>query len=95
MPEVENRQFSKFEVTVGIDELAKGRGSVVFRILVDGVEKKKSGPMTGMTPPKTLTVEGLENAERLLLVVDDTGDGALNDLANWADPVLYLKGTEN
>ncbi len=90
-----NKQFSRFDVTVGIDAIAKGRGSVGFRILVDGREKGKlgkSGPMTGMTLPKTLSVEGLEDAERLLLVVDDAGDGADNDLANWVDPVLTVKG---
>ena len=89
-----NRQFSTFEVTVGIDAIANGRGSVEFKILVDGVERKKSGPMSGMTLPKTLLVEKLENAERLLLWVDDTGDGAENDLANWVNPVLRVKETE-
>lgn len=89
-----NKQFSKFEVTVGIDAMAKGRGSVGFRILVDGVEKKRSGPMTGMTLPKTLAVDGLDKAERLLLWVDDAGDGSEKDLANWIDPVLYLKETK-
>ncbi|MBM4148939.1 MAG: hypothetical protein FJ224_07835, partial [Lentisphaerae bacterium] len=89
-----NKQFSKFEVTVGIDTMAKGRGSVVFRILVDGVERKTSGTMTGMTIPKTLMVEELDEAERLLLWVDEAGDGPDNDLANWADPILHVKETK-
>jgi hypothetical protein len=33
----------------------------------------------------------LQDAERLVLHVDDTGDGADNDLANWVEPVLLLK----
>ncbi|MBM4142044.1 MAG: hypothetical protein FJ225_00400 [Lentisphaerae bacterium] len=89
-----NGQFSRFDVTVGIDAAAKGRGSVGFRILVDGKETGKnckSGPMTGMTLAKTLSVEGLEDAERLLLLVDDGGDGAENDLADWVDAVLTVK----
>lgn len=87
-----NRQFSKFEVTVGIDAVTRGKGTVAFTVYVDGKEKKKSGLMSGMTIPKTLTVDGLDNAERLVLHVDDTGDGADdNDLADWVDPVLYLK----
>lgn len=89
-----NRQFSKFTVTVGIDAIAKGRGSVAFRILVDGVEKAESGPMSGMTLPKTLTVENLDEAERLLLLVEDAGDGAEDDLANWVEPVLIVKEAE-
>ena len=47
--------------------------------------------MSGMSIPKSLTVDGLENAERLVLYVDDTGDGPENDMANWVEPVLYLK----
>jgi hypothetical protein len=83
-------------VTVGVDASVKGQGSVGFRILVDGKEKGKngkSGLMTGMTLPKTLSVEGLENAERLQLWVDDGGDGPQNDLANWVDAVLTVKET--
>ena len=89
-----NRQFTKFTVTVGIDAIARGRGSVRFRIKVDGVEKANSGPMTGMTLPRTLTVENLDEAERLVLWVDDADDGAENDLANWVEPVLYLRDTK-
>jgi hypothetical protein len=89
-----NKQFSRFDVTVGIDTITKGKGSVVFRILVDGKEKGKtckSGLMTGMTLFKTLSVDGLEDAERLLLLVEDGGDGLENDVANWVDPVLTVK----
>ncbi len=89
-----NRQFSRFDVTVGVDASVKGKGSVGFRILVDGKEKGKngkSGLMTGMTLPKTLSVEGLEEAERLQLWVDDGGDGPENDLADWVDAVLTVK----
>jgi len=90
-----NKQFSKFTVTVGIDTIARGRGSVGFRILVDGEEKARSGPMTGMTLAKKLEVDGLEDAERLLLLVDDAGDGSEKDLADWVEPVLYLKELKN
>jgi len=86
-----NRQFSRFQVTVGIDAATQGKGTVGFKILVDGKEKAKSGPMTGMALPRTLTVDDLGKADRLLLVVDDGGDGSDNDLANWVEPVLYLK----
>ncbi len=86
-----NKQFSRFEVTVGIDAVTRGKGTVAFSIYVDGKEKRSSGTMSGMSIPKTLTVDGLQDAERLVLHVDDTGDGADNDLANWVEPVLYLK----
>ncbi|MCJ8331454.1 MAG: NPCBM/NEW2 domain-containing protein, partial [Lentisphaeria bacterium] len=86
-----NGQYSRFEVTVGIDASTRGRGTVGFRILVDGVEKAKSGPTTGMSRAKKLEVKDLAKAKRLLLIVDDGGDGAENDMANWVDPILYLK----
>jgi hypothetical protein len=86
-----NKQFSRFEATVGIDAITRGKGTVAFSIYVDGGEKRSSGTMSGMTIAKTLTVDGLENAERLVLRVDDMNDGNDNDLADWVDPVLYLK----
>jgi hypothetical protein len=89
-----NKQFSRFTVTVGVDAMARGRGSVGFRVLVDGIEKARSGPMTGMTLAKKLEVKGLKDGERLLLMVDDGGDGSENDLGNWIEPVLYLEDGE-
>jgi hypothetical protein len=86
-----NRQFSRFEATVGIDALTRGKGTVAFSVFVDGKERRSSGTMSGMSIPKSIAVDGLENAERLVLYVDDTGDGPENDLANWIEPVLYLK----
>jgi hypothetical protein len=86
-----NKQYTRFEVTVGIDAITEGKGSVSFRILVDGKEKAKSGLMSGMTLPKTLRVDDLDGAERLVLMVDDGGDGSDNDLADWVNPVLVVK----
>jgi hypothetical protein len=47
--------------------------------------------MSGMTLPKTLRVDDLDGAERLVLMVDDGGDGSENDLADWVNPVLVVK----
>jgi colicin import membrane protein len=85
-------QFSAFEVTTGIDGSTEGRGSVVFRIYVDGKERATSGLMTGFTKPKTLKVDKLDGAKRLILSVTDAEDGNRDDLANWIDGKLYLKG---
>jgi hypothetical protein len=84
-------QFSAFEVTVGVDGSTDGRGSVVFRVYVDGKEKVTSGLMTGFNKPKTLKVEDLGGARRLILSVTDAEDGNRDDLANWVDGKLYLK----
>jgi len=84
-------QFSAFEVTVGIDGSTEGRGSVVFRVYVDGKERASSGLMTGFSKPKTLKVDKLDDARRLILSVTDAEDGNRDDLANWIDGKLYLK----
>ena len=84
-------QFKAFEVTVGIDGSTEGRGSVVFRVYVDGKERANTGPVNGFSKPKTLRIDGLEGAQRLILSVTDAEDGNRDDLANWVDGKLYLK----
>jgi len=84
-------QFSSFEVTVGIDAVTDGRGSVVFEVLVDGKQRAQSERMTGFSKPQTLKVDELGNARRLSLVVKDGGDGNQDDLADWVDGKLFLK----
>jgi hypothetical protein len=64
---------------------------VVFRVFVDGKEKATSGLMNGFSKPKTLKVDGLEGARRLILNVTDAEDGNRDDLANWVDGKLFLK----
>jgi hypothetical protein len=85
------KQFRAFEVTVGIDANTEGRGSVVFRVFVDGKERATSGVVNGFSKPKTLKVDGLDGAERLILSVTDAGDGNRDDLANWVEGRLWLK----
>lgn len=84
--------FQKFEVTVGVDGSTEGRGSVIFRVFVDGKPRADSGLVNGFSKPLTLTVDKLEGAQRMILSVMDAGDGNKHDLANWVDGKLYLKG---
>ncbi len=71
--------------------VTEGRGSVVFRVYVDGKEKASSGLMNGVRKPKALKVDKLEGARRLILSVTDAEDGNRDDLANWVDGKLYLR----
>jgi hypothetical protein len=84
-------RFEAFEVTVGVDGSTEGRGSVVFQIYVDGKERATSGLMTGLSKPKVLRVDQLGQARRMILSVQDGGDGNRNDLADWVDGKLFLK----
>jgi hypothetical protein len=83
--------FERFEATVGIDGSTEGRGSVVFRVYVDGKLRADSGVVNGFDVAKTLTVDGLDKAGRMILSVTDAGDGDRNDLANWVNGKLVLK----
>jgi hypothetical protein len=84
-------QFKALEVTVGVDGSTEGRGSVVFKVYVDGKEKVNTGPINGFSKPKTIKIDDLTGAQRLILSVTDADDGNRDDLANWADGKLYLQ----
>ncbi len=86
-----NGQFARFTATVGVDAATSGKGSMVCKVYVDGVEQATSGPLTGFSPPRELRVDGLEAATRLTLRVEDGGDGNANDLADWVAAQLWLK----
>jgi len=84
-------QFSRFEVKTGIDASTDGKGTVVFKVFADGEERANSGLMNGFAVPAQLEVDELEDVNRLVLVVEDGGDGNDDDLADWVDGKLFLK----
>ncbi len=69
------------------------RGSVRFRVLVDGTERWSSPVLRGGDPPLDLPPIDLAGAEELELVVDDAGDGFAGDRADWLG--LYLVAAEH
>lgn len=84
-------RFARFEVTVGVDAAARGRGSMVFSVFGDGRLLATSGPMTGFSPPKTLLVERLDTVARLSLRVVNAEKETTDGLADWVDAKLYPK----
>jgi hypothetical protein len=82
-------RYERFEATVGVDaEMDSfGKSSVVFRVLVDGVETFNSGVMKNDTPPKTISVP-VTGAGELELLAEDAGDGINGDHADWANARL-------
>ena len=86
-----DRQFASLEVTVGIDAMTEGRGTVIFEIHADGETKATSELMNGFSPAKALKVSDLGEVKRLLLLVKDAGDGNSEDLADWVEGRLILK----
>lgn len=84
------RRYDDFRVTMGVDDTAGNRGSVVFEIWVDGVLEFTSPMMRGDMPGQFARVD-VTGHSYLKLVVKNGGDGGAMDLANWADAHLVLQ----
>ncbi len=74
----------RFQALAGIDDSTDGRGSVRFRVLVDGIEKYAGPIIRGGEPPRTIEVD-LTDAKRLELVVDYADRADLLDRADWIE----------
>lgn len=75
--------FAKFVSTIGLDDAVRPRGSVVYRVSVDGNVAFDSGTVTGAEAARDVIVD-VKGAKRMTLVVD-YGDGVdLADQADWA-----------
>jgi hypothetical protein len=77
-----DRPWGRFQAEVGIDDSTGGRGSVGFRVFVDGKQKFSSPPIRGGMPPQAVSVN-LAGAKRLDLVVDYGEAGDVLDHADW------------
>ena len=77
-----DRPWSRFEADVGIDDSTGGRGSVGFRVFVDGKQKFASGLVRGGAAVQHVSID-LTGAKRLNLVVDYGEAGDVMDHADW------------
>lgn len=77
-----------FLATVGVDDAAGGKGSVVFRVLVGGKAVFTSPVLTGKSKPLSVGPIPLKGHKRLTLIADFGPFGDLLDLADWCDAVL-------
>lgn len=82
-----NRQFKKFHFHCGIDDVTEGKGSVLFKVIVDGKSVYDSKRVDSFTQsgPQEVDVTGRQT---LQLVVEDALDGKENDVADWSDARL-------
>jgi hypothetical protein len=81
------RGFQRFEAEIGIDDSTGGRGSVRFRVLVDGQERFASRIIRGGDRPTPISVD-LRGGKRLELVVDYADRADVLDRADWLDARL-------
>lgn len=75
----------RFTADVGVDDEVGNRGSVTFKVFLDGVQKYESGPMTGASATRHVEVD-LTGGQHLKLMVTDAGDGIAYDHADWVNP---------
>jgi hypothetical protein len=78
---------TRFEAHVAIDDSTANRGSVVFRVLVDGQERFTSRILRGGDAPVPVSVD-LRGAKQLELLVDYADRGDVLDHADWLDARL-------
>ena len=77
-----DKNFRRFDTLVALDDLAEGKGSVEFVVVVDGVERYRSGVISGRDPARPVSVE-VVGAERLELVVEFADRAHQFDFADW------------
>ncbi len=65
------------------------RGSVVFRVLVDGKPRFISKEMHGGDPPAAITPIELSGAQELELDVDAADGSIVADRADWLEMILW------
>ncbi len=82
---------TRFTATVGIDDETNGQGSVEFQVVGDGKRLWSSGLMHGKDAAKAVDLP-LTGLARLLLVVNDGGDGITWDHADWAEARIAYQG---
>jgi hypothetical protein len=79
--------YRRFQAELAVDDETGGRGSVRFRVLLDGVPKYESPPVTGRARPRSISVD-LSGAKRLELLVDYAGHADQMGRADWLNARL-------
>lgn len=80
--------WKSFQATCGIDDAARGRGSVIFDVRLDDRSVWRSDELTGISKPVAVPPVALAGAKKLTLHVEFAQQGNVLDYANWADAVL-------
>jgi galactose oxidase len=81
-----NAACTSFSSDIGLDDEIDDQtqyGSVVYKVLLDGIEKYNSGVMR-QNEIKNVNLN-INGARELKLIVEDAGDNNWYDHANWAD----------
>ena len=80
--------YDSFHSTIGIDDAARGGGSVVFAVEVDGERVFDSDTITGSSDPLPVGPIDLKGKREIVLIVDYGERGDVLDYANWCDALI-------
>jgi len=83
--------YSRFSADVGVDDEVRAieaRGSVVFRVIVDGTVAWESGVVRGGDAPIRVPAVDVKGKRELKLVVDFADETDAGDRADWAGAFL-------
>lgn len=78
-------KFSRFDACAGPDMATNG--SMVFAVLVDGVERWRSSRLVRGDQAQQVKVD-IRGAHELKLIVEEGGDNIMGDHADWAEAKL-------
>ncbi len=78
----------EFQATVGVDDIAKGAGSVIFAVELDGRRIWTSPELTGQSPAIRTGKIDLRGGKRLTLLVEFGELADVSDYADWCDAVM-------
>jgi|GEM_PF-1666208 hypothetical protein len=84
---------ASFLAEIGIDDVAKGTGSVVFEILTDQKSVYQSEIIRGDEKPKLVRID-LKGKKTLTLRVDFGDRGDVQDRANWGNALILKSADE-
>jgi len=81
-------KYRRFHAVLGVDDDARGKGSVVFEVLVDGKRLYRSDVLTGASPPVVLDRLDISAGRLLTLRVEYATLGDIQDHADWCDAMV-------
>ncbi|CCN73079.1 NPCBM/NEW2 domain-containing protein [Vibrio nigripulchritudo] len=82
--------YNQFSTVIGVDDEVGNRGSVIFKVEIDGTQMFQSSTLTGGGSADQVTIAIPSTATSLTLKVTGAGDGIGHDHADWAAARLRL-----
>lgn len=89
--DISDYDFEEFSAVIGIDDKAGNRGSVIYKVYVDGVLSYESGVVRGSDESIQISIPLSSSHNEVRLEATDAGDGNGYDHANWADAKFRVR----